>query len=248
VWHRSLLGRICQRSYWGCQYDVTPTVPEGTRRLKLFANPFIPSICRNCRGYASIRLDLGQNWAENWLVLTYYLHLHSYLSRNIGMMTATGLACSTSASFRVLKDHLIGIVALFSLLSAASRGAGGSITGTLAALSAFRFLLGIGVGAEYPCGSVAAAEQSEGEGIAKNAQHRWFALATNTMIDFGFVVAAFVPLVLLWIFKENHLRAIWRISLGLGFVPAVAVFIWRLSSSKILCHANESYTGYYRNG
>jgi hypothetical protein len=40
----------------------------------------------------------------------------------------------------VLKDHLIGIVALFSLLSAASRGAGGSITGTLAALSAFRFV------------------------------------------------------------------------------------------------------------
>jgi hypothetical protein len=41
------------------------------------------------------------------------------------------------------------------------------------------FLLGIGVGAEYPCGSVAASEQSEGEGIAKNAQNRWFALATS---------------------------------------------------------------------
>jgi MFS family permease len=41
------------------------------------------------------------------------------------------------------------------------------------------FLLGIGVGAEYPCGSVAASEQSEEEGIAKNAQHRWFALATS---------------------------------------------------------------------
>ena len=40
-------------------------------------------------------------------------------------------------------------------------------------------LLGIGVGAEYPCGSVAASEQSEEEGVAKNAQHRWFALATS---------------------------------------------------------------------
>jgi len=77
------------------------------------------------------------------------------------------------------------------------------------------FLLGIGVGAEYPCGSVAASEQSEEEGIAKNAQHRWFALATSTrkqplgtqytyvtlldtMIDFGFVVSSFVPLVLFW--------------------------------------------------
>lgn len=61
-----------------------------------------------------------------------------------------------------------------------------------------RFLLGIGVGAEYPCGSVAASEQSEESGVAKNAQHRWFALATNSMIDFGFVVSSFVPLVLFW--------------------------------------------------
>jgi MFS family permease len=47
----------------------------------------------------------------------------------------------------------------------------------------YSFLLGIGVGAEYPCGSVAASEQSEEEGIAKNAQHRWFALATSTNLS-----------------------------------------------------------------
>jgi MFS family permease len=46
-------------------------------------------------------------------------------------------------------------------------------------LTRARFLLGIGVGAEYPCGSVAASEQSEEDGISKNAQHRWFALATS---------------------------------------------------------------------
>jgi MFS family permease len=67
-----------------------------------------------------------------------------------------------------------------------------------------RFLLGIGVGAEYPCGSVAASEQSEGSEISKGAQHRWFALATNCMIDLGFVVAAFVPLVLYWMFVFPH--------------------------------------------
>ena len=38
----------------------------------------------------------------------------------------------------------------------------------------FSFLLGIGVGAEYPCGSVSASEQSEEKGIHKSAQHRWF--------------------------------------------------------------------------
>lgn len=99
-------------------------------------------------------------------------------------------------------------------------------------LAAWRFLLGIGIGAEYPCGSVAASEQSEEQGIAKNAQHRWFALATNTMIDFGFVIAAFVPLVLFWIFGENHLNTVWRGSLALGTIPAVAVFFWRLKMEE----------------
>ena len=80
-----------------------------------------------------------------------------------------------------------GIVVVFTLLSACSQGANGSLGGLVAALSSFRFLLGIGIGAEYPCGSVAASEQSEEEGIDKRAQHRWFALATSSYRDhFGF--------------------------------------------------------------
>jgi len=102
----------------------------------------------------------------------------------------------------------------------------------LSMLSACRFLLGIGVGAEYPCGSVAASEQSEGSAISKGSQHRWFALATNCMIDVGFVVSSFVPLVLYWIFGPNHLRAVWRLSLGLGVIPALAVLLWRLNMEE----------------
>ncbi|KAI9508538.1 major facilitator superfamily domain-containing protein [Russula earlei] len=144
------------------------------------------------------------------------------IGRKFGMMAATG------------------IVALFSGLSAASTGAHQSPTGLLAMLSACRFLLGIGVGAEYPCGSVAASEQSEEEGIAKNAQHRWFALATNTMIDFGFVISSFVPLVLFWIFGEKHLRAVWRLSLGLGVIPALAVLVWRLNMKNPTSYRKHS--------
>ncbi|KAF9223445.1 MFS general substrate transporter [Gyrodon lividus] len=136
------------------------------------------------------------------------------IGRKFGMMSATG------------------IVALFSLLSAASSGANHSLGGMLAMLSACRFLIGIGIGAEYPCGTVSASEQSEQDGISKNAQHRWLVLATNTMIDFGFVIGAFVPLVLYWIFGDNHLRAVWRLSLGLGVIPAVAVFFWRLRMTE----------------
>ncbi|KXN81579.1 hypothetical protein AN958_04418 [Leucoagaricus sp. SymC.cos] len=140
--------------------------------------------------------------------------LSDKMGRKFGMMTATG------------------IVILFSGLSAASNGAHGSLGGMLSMLSAMRFFLGIGIGAEYPCGSVSAAEQSEEPGISKYAQHRWLALATDSMIDFGFVVAAFVPLVLVWIFGEDHLRAVWRLSLGLGMVPALFVFLWRLNMDE----------------
>jgi MFS family permease len=60
------------------------------------------------------------------------------------------------------------------------------------------------------------------------------------MINTGFVVACFVPLVLFWIFGENHLRAVWRISLGLGFVPALFVFVWRLNMDEPMHYKKHS--------
>ncbi len=33
-------------------------------------------------------------------------------------------------------------------------------------------------------------------------------------------------------FGDNHLRAVWRISLGLGVIPAMAVFVWRLNMEE----------------
>lgn len=69
------------------------------------------------------------------------------------------------------------------------------------------------------------------------------------MIDLGFVFSAFVPLVLYWMwvfgvckavysahkitrFGPRHLRAVWRLSLGLGVVPALGVFLWRLNMDE----------------
>ncbi|KAG6829273.1 hypothetical protein H0H92_005093 [Tricholoma furcatifolium] len=117
-------------------------------------------------------------------------------------------------------------------LSAASSGANGSLGGLLSMLSAMRFFLGIGVGAEYPCGSVAASEQSEEAGIRKNARHRWVGLATITTLIFGGVVASFTSWVLYLIFGPDHLHAVWRLSLGLGMVPALAVILWRLNMDE----------------
>jgi len=87
------------------------------------------------------------------------------------------------------------IVVVFSIMSAGAYGAGGSTTGMLAALAAYRFLLGIGIGAEYPAGSVAA---SEATSEAKSGhRHAMFVMVTNFVIDLGFVFGGFVPLVLL---------------------------------------------------
>ncbi|CDO75797.1 hypothetical protein BN946_scf184934.g12 [Trametes cinnabarina] len=192
-----------------------------------YANGVIGSVLKRIYGADKVNTNYSNTinslaFAGTVVGMLVFGYLSDKLGRKFGMMAATG------------------IVAVFSGLSAASSGAHHSVSGLLAMLSACRFLLGIGIGAEYPCGSVAASEQSEEPGISKNAQHRWFALATNTMIDFGFVVAAFVPLVLFWIFGENHLRAVWRLSLGLGVVPALLVLVWRLRMEEPTRYKKDS--------
>ncbi|KAI9824768.1 MAG: hypothetical protein M1832_001596 [Thelocarpon impressellum] len=155
-------------------------------------------------------------------------------SRNVSSIAFAGTVLGQLA-FGYFSDHYSRkwslmastvILIVFAALAAGSYGAGGSVSGMLTALTAYRFLLGIGIGGEYPAGSVACAE-STGE-LKSGTRNRWFILFTNVQIDFGFVVAAFVPLVLLWIFKENHLRAVWRISLALGVIPPLALMWMRV--------------------
>lgn len=95
------------------------------------------------------------------------------------------------------------ILLVFAALCAGSYGAGGSIEGLFAALTAYRFLLGIGIGGEYPAGSVGCAE-STGE-LKSGTRNRWFILFTNVQIDFGFVVAAIVPMIVVRGFPSPHL-------------------------------------------
>lgn len=117
------------------------------------------------------------------------------------------------------------IMIIFTALSAGSYG-GGTLSGMIAALTAYRFLVGIGIGGEYPAGSVAAAEAS-GE-LKSGSRNMWFIMFTNVAIDWGFVIGAFVPYVLVLIFSEEHLRATWRVALGLGVVPPIVLLLMRL--------------------
>ncbi|KDE08170.1 hypothetical protein MVLG_01650 [Microbotryum lychnidis-dioicae p1A1 Lamole] len=124
------------------------------------------------------------------------------------------------------------IVAVAACLQTGAYGAKGSHKGMFNALIAYRFISGIGIGGEYPAGSVGASENTEDPSIKKGTQHMLFALATNCAIDAAFVVSAFVPLVLLWIAGENHLRVVWRLGFAIGIIPPVLVLFWRLRMAE----------------
>lgn len=119
-----------------------------------------------------------------------------------------------------------GILVVFAALAAGSYGYHGSVQGMFAALTAYRFLVGIGIGGEYPAGSVACSEAT-GE-LKAGTRNRWFIMFTNVAIDWGFVIGAFIPYLMVVICTEKHLRAAWRISLGLGVIPPMILFWLRL--------------------
>ncbi|KAJ5612520.1 major facilitator superfamily domain-containing protein [Penicillium lagena] len=122
------------------------------------------------------------------------------------------------------------ILFLFAALCAGAYGYNDNIYGLFAALTAYRFFLGIGIGGEYPAGSVAASENT-GE-LKDGHRNRWFIMFTNFQIDLAYVVSALVPMILVLIFTEDHLRAVWRVALGLGVIPPLSLFYLRLKMSE----------------
>lgn len=112
----------------------------------------------------------------------------------------------------------------FTLLCAVATW-GKTPNGLFTALTVFRFFLGIAIGAEYPTSSVIASEFANQ--LPKGHRNRYFVWFTNSLIDSGFVIATFVPMVLLWIFTPKHLTAVWRLTLGLGVFPPIALFFMR---------------------
>ncbi|EWC43960.1 hypothetical protein DRE_01312 [Drechslerella stenobrocha 248] len=141
----------------------------------------------------------------------------------IGMLVFGWISDNCSRKIGMVASTVILIV--FASLCAGAYGAGGSVGGLLAALTAYRFLLGIGIGGEYPAGSVACSEATSN--LKSGTRNRWFIIFTNVMIDFGFVVSAFAPLCVLWIFGMNRLNVVWRVSLALGVIPPLSIMYLR---------------------
>ncbi|KJX95924.1 MFS phospholipid transporter Git1 like protein [Zymoseptoria brevis] len=154
----------------------------------------------------------------------------------IGQLTFGYTSDHYSRKWSLLVSTIILFV--FAALSAGSYGAGGSTMGLFAALTAYRFLLGIGIGGEYPAGSVGCAESSSELQIGH--RNRWFCLFTNTQIDLGFVLGTLVPMVIVRIAPHN-LELVWRLSLALGVIPPLSLLYLRLKLKEPQSFTREGF-------
>jgi MFS family permease len=96
----------------------------------------------------------------------------------------------------------------------------------------------IGIGGEYPAGSVGCAE-STGE-LKEGTRNKWFILFTNVQIDLAFFISAIVATVVVLATGENHLRAAWRICLGIGIIPPLSLLYLRLKLQEPEAFKRES--------
>ncbi|PWY67639.1 MFS general substrate transporter [Aspergillus sclerotioniger CBS 115572] len=169
----------------------------------------------------------------------------STYSQNVSSIAFAGTVVGM-LFFGYLSDHwsrantlMVSTVILFvfGALCAGAYGAGGSLTGMFTALTAYRFFLGLGVGGEYPAGSVAAAESS-GE-LEEGTRHRWFILFTNFQLDLASVASSLVPMIVVLACGENHLRAAWRICLGLGVIPPLSLIYLRMKLKEPAEYSRE---------
>jgi len=76
-----------------------------------------------------------------------------------------------------------------------------------------------------------ACAESTGE-LKEGHRNRWFIMFTNVQIDLGFVMASFVPMIVVLACTESHLRAAWRICLGLGVIPPLSLIYLRLKLNE----------------
>ncbi|CDR46456.1 CYFA0S23e01156g1_1 [Cyberlindnera fabianii] len=164
-------------------------------------------------------------------------YLHSHAIRNVTSIAFAGtvvgmLVFGYIADFHSRKTAMLwGTIILIVMTILTSGVWAGSahnlnVKGMLTALTVYRFFLGIGIGSEYPAGSTACSEASAM--LPPGKRNRWFCWFTNFMIDFGFVISAFVPMVLLWICGTDHLTPVWRVTLGIGAIPPISLFILRM--------------------
>ncbi|KAI9918344.1 hypothetical protein PsorP6_012062 [Peronosclerospora sorghi] len=112
---------------------------------------------------------------------------------------------------------------------------GGSASGTLWFLVVARFILGIGIGGEYP---LAASSTAEDATSVTNRNQR--VALTFSLQGVGSLTAAILGNLLIEVLADgekgknapSRLETVWRLLFGIGVIPAIVVCYWRITAEE----------------
>lgn len=112
---------------------------------------------------------------------------------------------------------------------------GGSDQGTLWFLVAARFILGIGIGGEYPL-----AASSTAEDASSVADRNKRVALTFSLQGVGSLTAAILGNLIIQALADgpknenadSRLETVWRLLFGIGMIPAIIVSYWRLTAEE----------------
>ncbi|KAJ3120578.1 hypothetical protein HK100_012737 [Physocladia obscura] len=185
----------------------------------LFSDGYVNNVIGSVTTVLS--LQYGSTWSTS--NAKHYVGDIAFVGTVVGQLVFGYLSDHWSRTNSLLISTIILII--FTALATGSYFNGDPV-GMFNMLAVWRFFVGIGIGGEYPAGSVACAE-STGE-LKAGTRNTWFIMFTNTAIDWGFVVGAFVPYILAAICNNENYGTIWRTSLGIGIIFPLALFYIRL--------------------
>ncbi|KAK4158338.1 major facilitator superfamily domain-containing protein [Chaetomidium leptoderma] len=201
-----------RKSFWK---SILPVMACGAG---LFSDGYINNVIGSV--VTILAIQYGDVWKSS--NAKHYLGDIAFAGTVVGQLVFGYLSDNWSRMNSLLVSTVILLV--FTALTAGSYYHGDAV-GMFNMLTAWRFFVGIGIGGEYPAGSVGCAE-STGE-LKSGTRNMWFILFTNTMIDWGFVIGAFVPYVVAAACQNQHLSTIWRTSLGIGAVFPMVLLVLR---------------------
>ncbi|KAK5037266.1 hypothetical protein LTR13_005072 [Exophiala sideris] len=111
-----------------------------------------------------------------------------------------------------------------------------------------RGVAGFGAGGEYPTCGTGSAEASDESEFVRRRRGFLVAMATDFAIDFGFVIAGVVALIVIEAYNGRISSGIWRVCFGLGFVLPVGLFFFRIrmiESTQYRKHAIKQTLPYW---
>ncbi|KAJ1928629.1 hypothetical protein IWQ60_001883 [Tieghemiomyces parasiticus] len=236
-------------------YYVETTPADDNRLEQAYVNQRLEEIENSRLGWTQIRACLVAgagfftdaydlfiiNIASTMIAYTYYDQSTLPKDWDLGVKVSTSVGTLIGQLFfgwagdRFGRKKIYGlelmliIVGTFGSALSASAVHGFSVLTTLVIM---RFIVGLGVGGDYPLSAVITAEYS-------SARHRGaLTSAVFAMQGFGILASAFVSAIMVVAFKsaiQNDVRNLdlaWRLCLGIGAIPAIITIYYRLTMKE----------------